>query len=91
MVDYTSYTDQVEFFDEPSNEVKLTAQRVVCGHSSVVDAEDAAELLKILGLHPEQLEVEEWLKAENSWRAKKKGVKTSTLSPFVDSLRRLQY
>lgn len=64
MPDYSSYTDQCEYFDEPSDELKLKAQRVVAGHHSVTNSEEAIDLLMMLGIHPKQIEEEQCQRKE---------------------------
>lgn len=47
--DTRALTDEVEHFDEPTPEMKRSAQRVVCEHA--FDLVDAVDLLQMLGLH----------------------------------------
>lgn len=51
--DTTALTDEVEFFDEPTVEVKKRAQRVVASHST--DAAEARIFLQMLGLDAAQI------------------------------------
>ena len=50
--DSKNLTDQVEYFTPLSDDQREKARRTVCGMAE--NATDAAELLKILGLHPSQ-------------------------------------
>lgn len=69
-VDYTAYADQCEYFDEPSEETKVAARRVIASFAN--DAQDALDLFEMLGVHPRQLAEERWLKAEEAWKQSKR-------------------
>ena len=50
--DSKNLTDAVEYFDPLSQEQKEKARLTVCGLAE--NAEDATELMKMLGIHPSQ-------------------------------------
>lgn len=73
--------DQVEFFDEPSVEQKLKAQKAIAGHPSIENAEDAALILSMLGLHPDQIkEAQEDEECQKQITAKRNGKSVSSPS-----------
>lgn len=56
MRDSRALTDQIEGFDPPTEEQQELARRTVC--SFAFDANDAGVILRMLGLHPLELEDE---------------------------------
>ena len=54
--DSRALTDQVDFFDELTDDQKARARRTVCanavGYTTAEMADDAAELMLMLGIHP---------------------------------------
>ena len=50
--DPRSLTDECEFFDPPTEDQQAAARKTVCGMA--IDSEDAAMLLRMLGLHPNE-------------------------------------
>lgn len=50
--DPRSLTDECEYFDPPSESQQEAARKTVCGMAT--DPEDAAMLLRMLGLHPNE-------------------------------------
>ena len=48
--DPRSLTDECEYFDPPSESQQEAARKTVCAFAT--DGEDAAMLLRMLGLHP---------------------------------------
>ena len=50
--DPRSLTDECEFFDPPTELQQEAARKTVCGMA--IDADDAAMLLRMLGLHPNE-------------------------------------
>jgi hypothetical protein len=51
--DTKALTDECEFFDEPTDDMKRAALRTLCGHAK--DASEASEFALMLGVHPSQL------------------------------------
>lgn len=50
--DTRALTDEVEHFDEPTNDMKRAARRVVAANAA--DAKECALFLDMCGLHPSQ-------------------------------------
>ena len=50
--DSKNLTDQVEYFTPLNEDQRAKARRTVCGFAE--SAEDAAELMRALGIHPSQ-------------------------------------
>lgn len=75
VADYSRYTDLIEYFDEPSDEAKIAAQRLIASRSESL--EDAIDLLMMLGVHPKQLEEEKCLKEKEAALEEKRRVSSS--------------
>lgn len=50
--DTRALTDEVEHFDEPTNEMKRAARRIVAANAN--DPDECVTFLKMCGLHPTQ-------------------------------------
>jgi hypothetical protein len=50
--DSKNLTDAVEYFDPPTEDQRAKARLTVCGLAK--DADDARELMLVLGIHPSQ-------------------------------------
>lgn len=49
-IDHSSLTDQVDYFNDLTDDQVVNARRIVAGHSE--DGKDCSELLEMLGIHP---------------------------------------
>lgn len=50
--DPKALTDECEYFDPPTEDQQEAARKTVC--SMAIDGDDAAMLLRMLGLHPNE-------------------------------------
>lgn len=50
--DTRALTDEVEYFDEPADDMKRAARLTICSFAENVD--EAHEFMKMCGLHPSQ-------------------------------------
>lgn len=70
-IDYSAMTDLVEHFDPPSEVQRELARRTVAafakGDTLAEQAEDAAELMRALGIHPSQPADEQPEVVKPSW------------------------
>lgn len=50
--DTRALTDEVEWFDEPTDDMKRAARKIIAGRSD--NADEAAEFMRMCGVHPSQ-------------------------------------
>lgn len=55
--DTKALTDECEFFDEPTKDMKMAALRTTCAYAE--NAAEAEEFAMMLGIHPRQLREDE--------------------------------